>query len=81
MISMQTLSAILGWSLLINLIVLTLSGLLLIILRRPVARIHASLFGLDGKDLGRAYFQYLGQYKILIFVFNFAPWLALKIIT
>lgn len=80
MISMQTASALLGWSLVINVAVLALSGLVVIALREPVARIHARLFGLDGKDLGRAYFQYLGQYKIAIFMFNFAPWLALKII-
>jgi len=80
MISLQTLSALLGWSLVINLIVLTLSALLLITLRRPLARIHSALFGLDGKDVGRAYFYYLALYKIAIFAFNFAPWLALKII-
>jgi hypothetical protein len=28
----------------------------------------------------RAYFQYLAQYKILIFVFNLMPYLALRII-
>lgn len=80
MISMQTASAILGWSLVINFAVLTLSAILVVILRKPVSRIHARMFGLEQQDLGRAYFQYLGQYKIAIFMFNFAPWLALRII-
>jgi hypothetical protein len=37
------------------------------------------MFGLDDTDLSRAYFQYLAQYKILIFVFNLMPYLALRI--
>jgi hypothetical protein len=35
---------------------------------------------MDEKDLGRAYFQYLAQYKIAIIVLNIAPYLALRII-
>ena len=45
-----------------------------------ITRYHSALFGLDEKDLGRAYFQYLAQYKIAIIVLNIAPYLALRII-
>jgi hypothetical protein len=38
------------------------------------------MFDLAEADLSRAYFQYLAQYKILIFVFNLMPYLALRII-
>ncbi len=37
------------------------------------------MFGLDEKDLNRAYFQYLAQFKILIIVFNVTPYIALKL--
>jgi hypothetical protein len=37
------------------------------------------MFGLEDADLSRAYFQYLAQYKILVFVFNLMPYLALRI--
>jgi hypothetical protein len=47
--------------------------------RGTISKIHSSLFGLDEKDLGRAYFQYIAQYKIAIIVLNIAPYLALKI--
>jgi hypothetical protein len=50
-------------------------------MRGFITKIHSSLFGLDEKDLGRAYFQYLAQYKIAIIVFNIAPYLALKIMS
>jgi hypothetical protein len=46
----------------------------------PIKRLHAKMFGLSEEDLSRAYFQYLAQYKIAIFVFNLAPYLALRIV-
>ncbi|MDG2175440.1 MAG: hypothetical protein P8M72_04815 [Gammaproteobacteria bacterium] len=63
----------------INIAILLLSTLALISMRGVITRIHSSLFGLDEKDLGRAYFQYLAQYKIVIIVFNITPYLALTI--
>ena len=48
-------------------------------MRGPVARIHSKMFALDEVDLSRQYVQYLGQYKIAIFVLNLIPYIALKI--
>ena len=73
------LATMLGWSAVINTLVLLVSTILLIALRSPIAGIHNKLFGLDDKDLGRAYFQYLAQYKIAILVLNIVPYAALKI--
>jgi hypothetical protein len=56
-----------------------LSTITLIAMRGTIAKIHSKLFGLDEKDLGRAHFQYLAQYKIAVIVLNIAPYLALKI--
>jgi Family of unknown function (DUF6868) len=36
------------------------------------------MFGLSEADLSRAYFQYLAQYKIAIFVLNLVPYVALE---
>ncbi len=79
MASMETLAAFLGWCTLINMGMLFLASISLAALRGPVAKIHGSMFKLDERDLSRAYFQYLAQYKILIFVFNLIPYLALRI--
>jgi hypothetical protein len=38
------------------------------------------MFGLSEDALSRAHFQYLAQYKVAIFVFNLAPYLALRIV-
>ncbi len=73
------LTAFLGWASIVNIAVLMLSTVMLIAMRGVISKIHSRLFGLDEKDLGRAYFQYLAQYKIAIIVLNIAPYIALKI--
>ncbi|MBT5912193.1 MAG: hypothetical protein HOH59_05255 [Rhodospirillaceae bacterium] len=79
--TIETLTELLGWVSIINIAILLCSTLALISMRGFITKIHSSLFGLDEKDLGRAYFQYLAQYKIAIIVFNIAPYLALKIMS
>ena len=77
--TIDALTKLLGWASAINIVVLMLSTLGLVAMRGVISNIHARLFGLDEKDLGRAYFQYLAQYKIAIIVLNIAPYLALRI--
>jgi hypothetical protein len=81
MMTIETLTELLGWTSVINLAILSLSTLVVIAMRGTIAEIHSKLFGLDAKDLGRAYFQYLAQYKIAIIVLNVAPYIALKVMT
>jgi hypothetical protein len=76
----ETLTALLGWTSVINIAILAVTTLSLISMRGFITKVHARLFGMDEKDLGRAYFQYLAQYKIAIIVLNIAPYLALRII-
>ena len=80
MMTTEALTELLGWACVINIAILMFSTLMLIVMRGFVTKIHSKLFGLDEKDLGRAYFQYLGQYKIALIVLNIAPYIALKII-
>ncbi len=77
--TMEEITTLLGWASAINIVVLLFSTLVLIAMRGGIAKIHSQLFGLDEKDLGRAYFQYLAQYKIAIIVLNIAPYISLKI--
>ena len=79
MMTIETLTELLGWASAINIAILIFSTLMLIVTRGSITKIHSKLFGIDEKDLGRAYFQYLGQYKIAIIVLNIAPYVALKI--
>lgn len=78
--TIEELTAFLGWASVINMAFLLISTCLLITMRKWVVRIHSALFDIEQKDLGKAYFQYLAQYKIAIIVLNLTPYLALKII-
>ena len=69
----------LGWCLVINFVILFSSLFVLILLKEFVAKIHSKLFTLPNAELNKYYFQYLGNYKIGILLFNFAPYLALKL--
>jgi hypothetical protein len=79
MMTTETLTEFLGWVSVINIAVLFISGILVIVMRGFISKIHSKIFGLDQKDLGRAYFQYLAQYKIAMIVLSIAPYIALKI--
>ena len=80
MLTQQALIEFLGWSTLINFVFLLFSTLTITFFREPIIKIHTELFNLNKEDLGRAYFNYIAIYKILIIVFNFVPYIALKLI-
>ena len=75
----DTLTLMLGWASVVNISILVFSTIGLITFRDFIPGVHSRLFGVGDKDLGRAYFQYLAQYKIAIIVFNISPYLALRI--
>lgn len=79
MFTLETLTEFLGWSSLINMIILLFVSILLVLMRQSIMNIHSKMFGLKETHLSEAYFQYLAQYKIAIFIFNLVPYIALKI--
>ena len=79
MMTTEALTEFVGWVSVINIAVLLVSAIAVIVMRGPISKVHSKFFGVDQKDLGRAYFQYLAQYKIAIIVLNIAPYIALKI--
>lgn len=79
--AMNELAVLFGWMSVINLAILFLSTISVILTRGFMARLHSRLFGLDDKELGRIYFQYLSYYKLAIIILNITPYLALKLMT
>ena len=77
--TIDQLTAFFGWCSAINLGVLILSSIALILLKRPVSAIHSRMTGIPVAGLPGLYFQYLGFYKIGIFLFNLVPYIALKL--
>ena len=78
--TIETIRTFLGWCTVINIGIFMLSSILIIAIRRTVSRIHSKMFNLDEKYTAQAYFQWLGQYKIAIIVFNIVPYFALRIV-
>ena len=78
MSSMETLTTFLGWCTAINFGMLLVASIMLAFMRGGMSKIHGKMFELSEVDLSRAYFQYLAQYKIAIFVFNLVPYVALR---
>ncbi len=70
-----------GWCTVINFALLTFTSLLLFTLQEPIASLHSKLTGIAADKLLPMYFNYLGHYKILIIVFNFVPYITLKIMS
>lgn len=79
-ITVEQLTAFLGWSSLINIGILLISTLFVVWRRDFAIKIHSSMFDLDPQAVPKMYFDYLGRYKLLLLVFNIVPYLALRII-
>ena len=75
---LQTLTTFLGWCSVINMGLLLFSTALLMLMKNFVAGLHSKLLGVDRSELPAMYFQYLGNYKVFIIVFNIVPYVALK---
>ena len=79
MITLQQLTELLGWASVVNIGFLLLVFITLTAMKGMYITVHKKMFGMSEDDLSRAYFQYMAQYKIVVFVFNLAPYVALKI--
>ncbi len=80
MSSLDSVQAFLGWCTVINMSMLVFGSVSLVTMRGMIAPLHSAMFGLDERDLARAYFRWLAQYKIAIFVFNLVPYIAVRLI-
>jgi hypothetical protein len=81
MISIDIVREFLGWCTVINIGILLVATTFLVLARAPISKIHIKLFELSQADLSLSYFQFLGQYKLAIYVLNLAPYIALRIMT
>jgi len=58
---------------------LAVVGISLLVMRDWAAGIHAKMFSLSEDAVRIEYFRYLANFKILVFVLNLAPYVALKL--
>lgn len=79
MMTLSQLTELLGWASVINMGVLVVAAILLVVMKPLIASIHSKMFGIPENDLPAAYFNYLANYKLLVFIFILAPYFSLKI--
>jgi hypothetical protein len=71
---------VLMWCSIINLVLMTISFLLLSIARPWVYKIHSLWFPVTEAQFNVIAYSFLGIYKLLVFVFNIIPWIAVCIV-
>ena len=78
---LTTITTFLGWCTIINIGILTYSSIMTIVFNAPVKKLHAKMLHISSNKLDEAYFNFLGNYKLAIFIFNLVPYCTLKIMT
>lgn len=77
--TIEVIREFLGWCSALNISILVLSTIMLTFMRDWIVSFHARMSGVDTADLPKIYFEYLGNYKVLILVFNLVPYLTLRV--
>ena len=75
-----TLKTFFGWCAVLNYGVMILWASMFFIARDMVVGWHARLFDIEPERVRAYHFQFIGQFKILVFLFALAPWLTLVIL-
>ena len=76
----HTLEQFLFWCMIINLVLMTISLVLVTAMRPMVLRIHTKMFSVPEDYVDKAIYVFVGVYKLLVFVFIIVPWIVLKFI-
>jgi hypothetical protein len=78
--TIEILSAILGWSTLINMGIVTLWFLLIVLAHDWVYQLHSRWFTLSVERFDTIHYAGMAFYKMSIYLFNLVPFLALQIV-
>jgi hypothetical protein len=68
------------WCTILNVALLALSSLMCMCAGDWIYRIHSKWFSIPREAFNVAIYSFLGLYKVLVFVFNLIPYVALLII-
>lgn len=77
--TIEAMTGFFGWMTVINIVYLALATIMLTWLKGMASGIHQRLFDLDEGETNRAYFTWLGNYKIFTMIFSLAPYIALRL--
>ena len=77
---LDSIRAFFMWSTILNVALLSLSSLICVCAKDWAYRIHSKWFAISRETFNVAIYSFLGLYKVLIFVFNLIPYIALLIV-
>ncbi len=80
MMTIDILSAVLGWATVINMGIVTLWFLLIVYAHDWVYQLHSRWFTLSIERFDTIHYAGMAFYKISIYLFNLVPFLALQIV-
>ncbi len=78
--TIETLSGVLGWATLINYLLLVLWFMVFVFAHDWLYRLHSWWFNLPVQNFDTLHYGGMAFYKLCIFLFFLAPWLALCIV-
>ena len=78
--NIEQLSDFFLYSALFNYAVLLFWFVMLCLAKDFVRRLHCTWFNIDAQQFDAIHYQLMGQYKLLIFIFNLSPWLVMLIL-
>ncbi|PSL19091.1 DUF6868 family protein [Shimia abyssi] len=77
--TLEALSSFFGWMSVIHYAILVFASIMMLAARDWATSLHARMFDIGQNDVRRTYYNWLGAYKLLIFVFALVPWLAIQL--
>jgi len=69
------------WNMVLNACLLLFSFVMIMGVRKIAYRIHGAMFNLSDDQLNVIWYSTMAAYKIVVFVFNVVPYVALRIMT
>lgn len=82
MMNIQMLTDFFMWCTIINIIILCCAFFIWLIGADYIYKLHSKCFHLPSREtFNFVFYSFLGLYKILVYVFNLVPWIALLIIS
>jgi len=78
--NLDQLTELFKWMTIINISLLVVSSVLVIMLKKVVAKYHGKLFGIKEENFNLMAYGYLGMFKVLIIGFILVPYISLLLI-
>lgn len=78
--NIQVLKMFFMWCSILNMGLLLMTSLLLAFCGDFVYKMHSRLYPMSRETFNVVVYSFVGVYKIIFFVFNFIPWIALMIV-